>query len=79
MSRLPAVLRDILQEAARRAAERQRPMGADEDRDAMASLIERGMTIREIDRRAFQRPAEQLWQREARALDAASWLELIRR
>jgi len=54
-------------------------MGAAEDMDALARLTERGMTIREIDAHAFQQPAHDLWQREARALDAASWLEMTRR
>jgi tripartite ATP-independent transporter DctP family solute receptor len=78
LGRLPAGLRGVLEDAARRAAEHQRAMGPGEDIDASARLAERGMTIREIDGRAFQRPAEELWQREARALDAASWLEMIR-
>ena len=54
-------------------------MGAAEDIDAVARLAERGMTIRDIDARAFQQPAAELWQREARALDAMAWLEMIRR
>jgi hypothetical protein len=36
------------------------------------------MTIREIDGRAFHEPAERLWQSEARALGAGSWLGAIR-
>jgi hypothetical protein len=36
------------------------------------------MSIRAIDARAFREPAAQLWEREARALDARSWLEAIR-
>jgi tripartite ATP-independent transporter DctP family solute receptor len=79
LSRLPAALRDVLEDAGRRAAGHQRAMGPGEDSDAVARLIERGMTIRDIDGRAFQRPAEDLWRREARALGAESWLELIHR
>ena len=36
------------------------------------------MTIRDIDGRAFRLPAERLWEREARALDALAWLGAIR-
>ena len=79
LGRLAPGVREVLEDAARRAAARQRAMGPGEDRDAVARLIERGMTIREIDGRAFQRPAEELWAREARALDADSWLDLVRR
>jgi tripartite ATP-independent transporter DctP family solute receptor len=79
LDRLPSGLREVLEDAARRAAEHQRAMGPDEDVDAMARLAERGMTIRDIDAAAFQRRAEDLWLHEARALDAASWLETIRR
>ena len=79
LGRLPRGLRDVLEDAARRAAERQRAMGPGEDSDAVARLTERGMTIREFDGRPFQRPAEELWVREARALGADSWLDLIRR
>lgn len=78
LGRLPASLRDVLEDAARRAAQHQRAMGPGEDTDAAARLAERGMTIRDIDGRAFQRPAEELWQREARALDAEPWLKIIR-
>lgn len=79
LRRLPAGVRDVLEDAARRAAEHQRGMGPAEDVDAMARLAERGMTIRDVDARAFQRRAEDLWTTEARALDAGAWLEMIRR
>jgi hypothetical protein len=36
------------------------------------------MSIRDIDARAFREPAERLWEREARTLDALSWLDVIR-
>ena len=79
LRRLPAGLREVLEDAARRAAEQQRARGPAEDVDAMARLVERGMTIRDIDATAFQRRAEVLWTNEARALDAGAWLEMIRR
>ena len=78
LSRMPSGLREALEDAARRAAEHQRSMGAGEDTDAMQRLAERGMTIRDIDGRPFRQPAADLWQREAHALDAATWLEMIR-
>jgi hypothetical protein len=49
-------------------------MGAAEDRTATETLAQQGMTIREIDKGAFLRPAEALWQAQARELDAVSWL-----
>jgi TRAP-type transport system periplasmic protein len=78
LGRLPPGLREVLADAARRAAEHQRAMGPAEDVDAMARLAERGMTIRDIDASAFQRRAQDLWRQEARALNAVSWLEMIR-
>jgi hypothetical protein len=36
------------------------------------------MTIRDIDVRAFREPAQRLWEREARAVAALSWLDAIR-
>ena len=78
LSRMPSGLREVLEDAARRAAEHQRSMGAGEDTDAMQRLAERGMTIRDIDGRPFRQPAEDLWRREAHALNAAAWLEMIR-
>jgi TRAP-type transport system periplasmic protein len=79
LGRLPTGWREVLEDAARRAAEHQRAMGPAEDVDAMASLADRGMTIRDIDASVFQRRAQNLWLQEARALDADSWLEMIRR
>jgi hypothetical protein len=53
-------------------------MGPREDATATGQLSSLGMTIREIDGRAFQQPAERLWEQEARVLDVASWLRTIR-
>ena len=78
MARLPAALRTTLEEAARGAAEAQRAMGHREDTSAMSELTGRGMTIQDIDATAFQRHAEQLWDREARTLAAQPWLAAIR-
>jgi TRAP-type C4-dicarboxylate transport system substrate-binding protein len=78
LARLPRGLREVLENAARRAAHDQREMGPAEDVDAMSRLTERGMSIHDIDATAFQRAAEDLWLREARALDAAPWLQTIR-
>jgi hypothetical protein len=36
------------------------------------------MTIRDIDRTAFSRAAERLWETEAHRLGVSSWLEAIR-
>lgn len=78
LARITPSLREVLEDAARRAAAHQRAMGPAEDTDAVKQLAERGMTIREIDAQAFLRPAEQLWQREARTLGATAWLDMIR-
>jgi tripartite ATP-independent transporter DctP family solute receptor len=72
---LPAEVRAIVGEAAAEAAAAQRAMGIDEDAAATASLREHGMIVRDIDVRPWRSAAEALWQREARALDAAAWLE----
>jgi tripartite ATP-independent transporter DctP family solute receptor len=77
-SQLPADVRAVLERAALDAAREQRAMGPIEDSTATGQLAERGMTIREIDGRAFRSPAEALWEREARALGVTSWLEAIR-
>jgi TRAP-type transport system periplasmic protein len=77
MARIPADLRSALQQAATAAAADQRAMGAREDETATAELARRGMTIRDIDATAFRQNARQLWDREARALDAHAWLETI--
>jgi len=53
-------------------------MGAQEDASATAELAAHGMTIREIDGRAFLPVAERLWETEARALGVGPWLEVIR-
>jgi len=74
---LPADLRATLERAALGAAQYQRAMGAQEDASATAQLGTHGMTIREIDGRAFRAPAERLWNTEARALGVAPWLEMI--
>jgi tripartite ATP-independent transporter DctP family solute receptor len=78
MARLPAGVRPALEQAALDAAKYQRALGAQEDLSAAQQLRGLGMTIREIDGRAFLRPAQQLWDTESRALGAASWLEAIR-
>ena len=78
LQQLPADVRALLDRAARTAATAQRAMGAVEDTRAPAGLRERGMTIREIDGRAFAAAAQHLWEQEARALGVASWLEAIR-
>ncbi len=78
MARIPAALRITLEESARAAAEQQRAMGHREDTTAMTELTGLGMTINDIDASAFRQNAEQLWVREARALDALRWLDTIR-
>jgi TRAP-type transport system periplasmic protein len=78
LARLPADIRAALERAAREAALEQRAMGPREDTDATAQLSARGMTIRDIDGRAFLPGAARLWEAEARALGAGSWLEAIR-
>jgi len=77
LASLPADLRATLERAALGAAQYQRAMGAQEDASATAQLGTHGMTIREIDGRAFRAPAERLWNTEARALGVAPWLEMI--
>ena len=78
LARLTPDLRASLEHAAIEAASQQRARGPQEDRAAAERLIERGMTIREIERRGFRRAAEALWETEARALGVVSWLEAIR-
>jgi tripartite ATP-independent transporter DctP family solute receptor len=77
MSRIPADVRSMLQQAAIAAAAEQRAMGAREDETATAELAKRGMVIRDIDASSFRGNARGLWDREARALDAHRWLEAI--
>jgi tripartite ATP-independent transporter DctP family solute receptor len=78
LRRLPTDERGAIERSAREACAAQRAVGPREDATATAQLSNLGMSIREIDRRAFREPAERLWQSEARALDAASWLDAIR-
>jgi TRAP-type transport system periplasmic protein len=78
LARLPPGFRATLEQAAVEAARQQRALGPAEDTAAVTALAERGMTIREIDRSAFQQAAERLWRTEARALGVESWLEAIR-
>ena len=78
MAQLPADVVAMLERAGAEAARQQRQMGAEEDARAIAQLRERGMTIREIDVTPFRRAAEQLWETEARALEVAPWLQVIR-
>src|SRR6476619_7098950 len=70
LSRLPADVRGAIEHAAREASAAQRAVGPREDAAATAQLSGLGMTIRDIDRRAFCEPAERLWDSEARALGA---------
>jgi tripartite ATP-independent transporter DctP family solute receptor len=78
LARFPADVRAALERSAVEAARQQRAVGPREDAAATAQLAGLGMTIREIDGRAFQPRAERLWQTEGRALGVTSWLEAIR-
>jgi tripartite ATP-independent transporter DctP family solute receptor len=78
LARLPAGLREALEQAAVEAAKQQRAMGPIEDSSAAEQLLKHGMTIREIDGRPLRPAAEQLWARESRALGVERWLEAIR-
>jgi tripartite ATP-independent transporter DctP family solute receptor len=78
LSRLPADLRGVVEQAARQAATAQRAVGPQEDSAATVQLSTLGMTIRDIDRLAFRERAERLWESEAHALGANSWLLAIR-
>jgi tripartite ATP-independent transporter DctP family solute receptor len=75
--RLPADLQAALRQAAIDAAAGQRAMGHREETDAMAQLAQRGMKIRDIDRRRLQPAAERLWASEARQLGIMPWLEAV--
>ena len=77
-ARFPADVRAALERSAADAARAQRAVGPREDAAATAQLAGLGMTIREIDGRAFQQRAERLWDTESRALGVTSWLETIR-
>ena len=78
LEQLPADVRAVLERAASEASAAERAMGAREDLRATSELRERGMTIREIDNRAFREPAERLWEQESRSLGVTQWLEAIR-
>jgi tripartite ATP-independent transporter DctP family solute receptor len=77
MRRIPSDVRATLQQAAVEAAAEQRAMGAREDETATAELASRGMVIRDLDASSFRNNARELWDREARALDAYGWLEAV--
>jgi tripartite ATP-independent transporter DctP family solute receptor len=77
LAAVPADIRAILAASALEAAAKQRDRGPIEDAAATATLRERGMTIRDIDNRAWRPEAEALWHRESRALDAVPWLEAV--
>ena len=77
LSQLPAGVRATLEAAALEASATQRARGPIEDAAATTGLAARGMVIRDIDARAWRPAAEALWQREARALDAAPWLAAV--
>jgi tripartite ATP-independent transporter DctP family solute receptor len=78
MARLPADIRTALDRAALEAATAQRSVGPAEDAAAMGKLASLGMTVRDIDNRAFQQRAERLWETEGQVLDVAPWLRIIR-
>jgi tripartite ATP-independent transporter DctP family solute receptor len=75
LRQLPADVLTVVEAAALEASAAQRAMGVAEDAAATAALQEHGMVVRDIDVRAWRPAAEALWHREARALDAAAWLE----
>jgi TRAP-type transport system periplasmic protein len=78
LARIPPEFRDPIERAAAAAAIEQRAMGPREDAAATEQLTSRGMTIRDIEGRLFQRAAEQLWTSEGRALGVTEWLQAIR-
>ena len=78
LARLSPDIRAALERAAREASAAQRAVGPREDSAATTELAGLGMTIRDFDARAFRGPAEQLWEQEARALGALTWLDAIR-
>jgi TRAP-type transport system periplasmic protein len=78
LARFPPDVRAALERAAADAAKAQRAVGPREDAAATGQLAGLGMTIREIDRSAFQQSAERLWETEARALGVTKWLQTIR-
>jgi tripartite ATP-independent transporter DctP family solute receptor len=78
LARIPASLRAQLEQAALEAAQQQRAMGPNEDETATAQLRALGMTIRDIDRSAFLRAAEKLWETQAQTLGVHRWLAAAR-
>jgi TRAP-type transport system periplasmic protein len=78
LTRFPADVRAALERAAIEAATAQRARGPNEDSSATGQLADLGMTIRDIDGRAFEASAERLWENEGRALGVTSWLSAIR-
>jgi len=78
LAQLSPDVRVALEHAALEASAAQRVVGPREDSAATTQLAGLGMTIRDIDAHAFREPAERLWEREARALDATPWLDAIR-
>jgi hypothetical protein len=55
-----------------------REVGPREETAATTELERLGMTIRQIDGRAFATAAERLWESEGRALGVDHWLSVIR-
>jgi tripartite ATP-independent transporter DctP family solute receptor len=74
---LPKDIRAVIEGSAIEASAYQRERGPIEEAAATAGLRAEGMTIRDIDGHAWQKAAEALWHREARALDAGGWLEAV--
>ena len=77
-TRFPPDVRAMLRDAGREAAIRQRAVGPREEEAATRALQSNGMTIRDLDRRGFERSAVPLWEEQGRALGVTSWLESIR-
>jgi len=77
-ARFPPDVRAMLRDAGREAAIRQRAIGPREEDAATRALQSKGMTIRDLDRRGFERSAVPLWEEQGRALGVTSWLESIR-
>ena len=78
LAQLSPAVRVALEHAALEASTAQRAVGPREDSAATTELAGLGMTIRDIDARAFREPAERLWEREATTLGALPWLDAIR-
>jgi TRAP-type C4-dicarboxylate transport system substrate-binding protein len=77
-ARFPPDVRAMLRDAGREAAIRQRSVGPREEEAATRALQSNGMTIRDLDRRGFERSAVALWEEQGRALGVTPWLESIR-